>query len=190
MLGNPDAVARIELHHSPLPPPWSELLPAARMLNRAMPRPLEHAMVALPSLEDQLVHLVAHGMLQHQFLRNGRFLLRDLIELQLLATRAGIVATRSARTRFAAAGRTLAWDVAVELEAHCHGRPRTRSSLAARILAMRMRLQQRSPRTMLLLGPPGWLAAHLLAGDPDGHAEWTPWRLAGRLRMFYRKTSW
>lgn len=190
MMAHPDAPARIELHHAPLSPPWGGLLPAARMLNRAAPRTIGHAMVALPSPEDQLVHLVAHGMLQHQFLRNGRFLLRDLIELRLLTARAGGVVAASARARFAAAGQALAWDVAVALAAHCHGAPRPRSPLAARLLALRMRLQQRGPGAMLVLGPLGWLAASLLAGEPGGREVWVPRRLAARLRVFYRKTSW
>lgn len=190
MLALPGVPARIELHHAPLAARWGDLLPAARVLNRATPRSTGRAMVALPSLEDQLVQLVAHGMLQHQFLRSGRFLLRDLIELRLLTARAGGVVAGSARARFAAADQGLAWDVAVELAARCHGGPCPRSPLAARLLARRMRLQQRGPGAMLALGLLGWLATGLLGGEPGGRAGWTPRRLAGRLRMFYRKTSW
>jgi hypothetical protein len=53
-----------------------------------------------------------------------------------------------------------------------------------------MLLQQRRPEAMLVLGPLGWLSASLLAGDPGGGMVWAPRRLAARLRMFYRKTSW
>ncbi|MGD9507599.1 MAG: nucleotidyltransferase family protein [Geminicoccaceae bacterium] len=190
MLAHPGAIARIELHRTPLPQPWADLLPAARMLTRAKPAPMGRAMVALPSTEDQLVHLVAHGMLQHQFLRNGRFLLRDLIELRRLSALAGAGAARAARSRFAAVHEELAWDVAVELGARCLGTARDGSSVAARILALRMLLQQRRPGAMLVLGPISWLASGLLAGGGREQALWPPRRFAARLRVFYRKTMW
>ena len=70
----------MELHAEPLAGALARLLPAPRMLARARPAVAGTASIAVPALEDQLVHLVAHGMLQHAFLENGRFLLRDLIE--------------------------------------------------------------------------------------------------------------
>ena len=190
MLAHPDAIVRIELHHAPLPPRWAELLPTTRMLARATPTLVGSAMVALPAPEDQLVHLVAHGMLQHQFLRNGRFLLRDLIEFRLLAARVGADVAGAARARFVAARQELAWDVTVRLESRCLGGERGGTSIPARLLAARMLLQQRGPGAMLVLGPVGWLAASLLAGEPGDRSMWAPRRLGARLRMFHRKTGW
>ena len=190
VLVHPRAPARIELHPAALPAPHADLLPAARMLARAVPTAIGTALVALPAAEDQLVHLVAHGMLHHQFLRNGRFLLRDVVERHLLAARAGPAVVAAARERFAAAGAGLAWDVAAELDARCLGGDRVRRSRAAQALALRMLLQQRGPAAMLVLGPLGWLAASLCAGQPGDRTVWAPRSLTGRLTMFYRKTRW
>ena len=190
VLVHPRAPARIELHPAALPAPHADLLPAARMLARAVPTAIGTALVALPAAEDQLVHLVAHGMLHHQFLRNGRFLLRDVVERHLLAARAGPAVVAAARERFAAAGAGLAWDVAAELDARCLGGDRVRRSRAAQALALRMLLQQRGPAAMLVLGPLGWLAASLCADQPGDRTVWAPRSLTGRLTMFYRKTRW
>ena len=81
------------------------------MTARASPLAAGHAVIAVPALDDQLVHLVAHGMLQHAFLENGRFLLRDLVEQRLLDARAGRGELSAAQARFAAAGYRLAWEV-------------------------------------------------------------------------------
>ena len=83
-LQHPDATARVELHRQPLAAPYAHLLTAQGMTARASPLAAGQAVIAVPALDDQLVHLVAHGMLQHAFLENGRFLLRDLVEQRLL----------------------------------------------------------------------------------------------------------
>ena len=92
--------------------------------------------------------------------------------------------------RAAAAGQELAWDVAAELGARCLGTARGGTSLAARVLAVRMLLQQRRPGAMLAFGAIGWLVSGLLADGASDRTLWPPRRLAARLRVFYRKTMW
>jgi hypothetical protein len=140
---HPDALERIELHRQPLSGELAGLLPATRMLARASTVPLGDAVVAVPSDEDQLVHLVAHGMLQHAFLRNDRCVLRELVELKLLLARAEECDVELARERFVALGQALAWDVSLELCARCLGGLPGPASLTASLLAARMLMQQR-----------------------------------------------
>ena len=121
-----------------------------RVLARARPVPIGDATLALPALEDQLVHLVAHGMVHHAFLYNGRFLLRDLVEQALLRAARPIRATCAARasgSRPPASRR--AWDVSAALTARCLPgsavRPHGGRRSTTRLLVDRMLLQQRSP---------------------------------------------
>lgn len=190
ILGHPEATVRLELHRLPVAAERAELLPAARMLNRARPVAIDEAMVAIPAREDQIVHLVAHGMLEHAFLRNGRCVLRELVELKLLLAAADPREIERARDRFATSGQQLAWDVSLELCARCLGRPPAAGTLAARLLVARALLQQRSALAMLLLGPLGWAAARLAARPAEEDGWSAPRRLAGRFKMFYRKTMW
>ena len=190
ILVHPDAPVRVELHRQPLGGELDGLLPATRMLARSTPVQLDGATVALPAIEDQLVHLVAHGTLQHAFLRNGRCVLRELAELKLLLGRAEERDVTLARERFAAHGQLLAWEVCLELLARCLGGAPAAETLAARILVARTLLQQRSPWAMLILGPLGWCAARLAPGPADEAPPTGARRLAGRFRMFYRKTMW
>ena len=196
-LTHPDAEARVELHHIPMPAPDGTLLPAARMIARARPIMVGDANVALPSLEDQLVHLVAHGMVHHAFLYNGRFLLRDVVEQALLTRAADPQDLVRARGRFAAVGLARAWDVSAALAARClpesTDRP-ARRDLGTRLLVDRMLLQQRSPLIMALLGPIGWSAARTLGGaaakpGPAGGGSAIQ-HAADRLLTFRRKTRW
>ena len=120
ILVHPDALVRIELHRQPLSAS-SRAAAGDPDAARASTMPLGDAVVAVPSVEDQLVHLVAHGMLQHAFLRNGRCVLRELVELKLLLARAEARDVELARERFAALGQALAWDVSLELCARCLG---------------------------------------------------------------------
>ncbi len=190
ILVHPDALVRVELHRHPLSGELGELLPASRMLARAASIQLDDAVVAVPALEDQLVHLVAHGMLQHRFLRNGRFVLRELVELKLLLARADGRELELARGRFAALGEDLAWDVSIELGGRCLGGLPGVESPTARLLATRMLLQQRWAWAMLLLGPLGWAGARLLSKPTARTVALDPRRLAGRLKVFRRKTMW
>ena len=112
-----EATARIELHWTALASPHGILLPPTRLLARARPARFDGATIAVPAVDDQLVHLVAHGMLQHAFLENGRFLLRDLVEHALLLGRASETERQAARERLAVAGRSRAWEVSCELTA-------------------------------------------------------------------------
>jgi hypothetical protein len=199
-LVHPAAEVRLALHTAPLAEPYASLLPAARVLARARPLDLGPATVAVPALEDQFVHLVAHGMLQHAFLFTGRCLLRDLVELALLGAHADSATLAAAGQRFAdvrtTAGRA-AWAVGGELAALCLpglAPRRAEPGLATSILARRMLLQQRSPRLMQLLGPAGWIASRALGWAPDAPAS-TP--AAGRAArvleqwsVFQRKTRW
>jgi hypothetical protein len=192
-IARPGAPARVELHAAPLPAPYADLAPAHRLLSRAEPRVLGVATVALPALEDQIVHLVAHGMLQHAFLSTGPFLLRDLVELALLLRRADSGVAATAHDRFAAAGRRSAWEVCLGLAGVCLPRsmPRRggrRLGAGDRLLVGRMVLQQRSPLLMQVLGPVGWAAARAL-GQVAGQAGGTT-RLLEQLRTFRRKTHW
>jgi hypothetical protein len=197
-MARPGAQAQVELHTAPLPAPYADLVPAHRMLSRAQPRALGVATVALPAPEDQIVHLVAHGMLQHAFLFTGRFLLRDLVELALLLRPADPGAVAAAHDRLAAAGWRSAWEVSLGLAGAClpfaaphHGR---RSGARDRLLVGRMLLQQRSPVLMQAVGPAGWVAAWAMgqvAGETStGRKGGRLARFAEHLEIFQRKTRW
>jgi hypothetical protein len=189
-LYHPEATARVELHRLPLAAPHQHLLTAEGMIAGARPMAVGRAIVAVPALADQIVHLVAHGMLQHAFLENGRFLLRDLVEQRLLTARAGRGDLAAVRERFRAAGHPLAWDVSRALCARCLGGPMPAVGWPSRALAARMLLQQRSAWAMQALGPAGWLAARLLRVRAAHPAPVTLTGVFGRLAMFRRKTLW
>lgn len=196
-LVHPLAEARVELHTEPLAGGLARLLPAPRMLARARPAIAGTASIAVPAIEDQLVHLVAHGMLQHEFLSSGRFLLRDLVEHALLARCATQSDLDRARERFESVGQAQAWDVGVTLAKRClpgtWARPATGGHLTG-MLVGRMLLQQRSPLLMQLIGPAGWAMARLLGYAPSAMTaatEKTALRhLSERLLLFRRKTRW
>ena len=194
---HPDAEARVELHHTPLPAPHEALLPAARVMSRARPLPIGEASIAVPALEDQLVHLVAHGMVHHAFLYNGRFILRDLVEQALLTRLADPRDIARARERFSSVGLVRAWDVGAALTARALPASAAKpadTAIGTRLLVGRMLLQQRSPAVMQLLGPAGWAAARGLGqamakpAPTDGRGAMR--HLAGRMLMFRRKTRW
>jgi hypothetical protein len=192
-LAHPEAAARVELHWTALASPLGSLLPPARLLARARPVRADGATIAVPAIDDQLVHVVAHGMLQHAFLENGRFLLRDLVEQALLLGRASEAERRAAMVRLALAGRSRAWEVSCLLTALClpQGAPMPSApALATRLLARRMLLQQRSPVLMDLLGPTGWLLARALAGSSSATPGRSLPELAEQLLIFRRKTRW
>ena len=188
-----EATARIELHWTALASPHGTLLPPPRLLARALPTRIEGVTIAVPAIDDQLVHLVAHGMLQHAFLENGRFLLRDLIEQALLLGRASAAERGAAQERLVTAGRARAWEVSCHLAARCLPQsvadPIT-ASLGTRLLARRMLLQQRSPVLMELLGPTGWLLARAAAGPGTAAPRLSLSQLAEQLLIFRRKTRW
>ena len=189
-LHHPEAPARIELHRLPLAGPHDRLLPAPQMLARAEPVGLGGAVVAVPAWEDQLVHLVAHGMLQHAFLESGRFLLRDLVEQTLLTARAGTDELRFAGDRFVATSNQLAWDVSRELCARCLGDEPSGATPTCRLIAARMMLQQRSPVAMQVLGPAGWLAARLCGVASACSVPGRFGDLVAQLAVFRHKTRW
>lgn len=187
-----EAVARIELHAAPLDRPYRHRLPADRMVADAVPIRLGAGTLAVPTTRDQILHLVLHGMLQHAFLRSGRILLRDLVELALLLR--GCKAAEQARLQedFAEIGQALAWALARRLASLCL--PETapagaEDGLAVRLLAARMLLQQRSPVLMRMLAPVGWLAR---TGSPHPVTGWLErWsELRRDWQLFRRKTSW
>lgn len=196
-LTHPEAEARVELHHIPMPPPHDALLPASRVMLRARPVLIGEASIAVPALEDQLVHLVAHGMVHHAFLYAGRFLLRDLVEQALLTRRASPHDMARARDRFSAVGLVRAWDVSAALTARClpaSADGPVRRDIGARLMVDRMLLQQRSPTLMQLLGPVGWAAARSLgqvvAKPAPAGGRGAVRQVAGRLLTFRRKTRW
>lgn len=197
VLVHPEAEARVELHVEPVVHGLKALLPAARTLARARPAAVGSAMIAVPLIEDQLVHLVAHGMLQHDFVGSGRFLLRDLVEQALLARSMTAGELHAARDRFVEPGLAYAWDVSVALAGRClpHSWAHPgHDGLVARCLVRRMLLQQRSPALMQFLGPAGWTVGRLLGhvtGGTAAGAESLSWRqLIERLALFRRKTRW
>jgi hypothetical protein len=196
-LVHPAAEVRLALHTAPLAEPYASLLPAARVLARARPLDLGPATAAVPALEDQLVHLVAHGMLQHAFLFTGRCLLRDVVELVLLVRRTDPAILAAVPERFAAVPPTAgpaAWNVSLELAAACLPglAPRAREAgLRTRALVRRMLLQQRSPWLMQLLGPAGWVASLALGWAPGGPAgAGSAARVLEQWSAFQRKTRW
>jgi hypothetical protein len=196
-LVHPAAETRLELHREPLAAPCASLLPAARVLARARMLELDGVTVAVPSVEDQIVHLVAHGMLQHAFLFTGRCLLRDVVELVLLMRRTDPAILAAVPERFAAvpsAAGPAAWNVSLDLAAACLPglAPRARKAgLRTRALVRRMLLQQRSPWLMQLLGPAGWVASLALGWAPGGPAgAGSAARVLERWSVFQRKTRW
>lgn len=197
ILVHPEAEVRLELHEAPIADPYGHLLPAARVLARAEMVEAEGVRLALPSAEDQLVHVVVHGMLQHAFLVTGRFVLRDLVELGLLLRRSGPTSAASAAARLRMAGQGTAWDLSLWLGAACLpgliARPHE-ASLVAAWLGRRMLLQQRASWLMQLLGPLGFMAARA-AGRGKAASQLATFkeRLARMLELhaaFRRKTRW
>lgn len=195
-LVHPRAEARLELHATALELPLDGLLPAPRLLVRAGPIEIEGVTLALPALDDQLVHLVAHGMLQHAFQSTGRFLLRDLIELTLLIDRGGPDVAWEAEHRLARAGHAHAWPLSRWLAAAClpqaHGAAPPTTSVVA-LLGRRMLLQQRSPWAMRLLAPVGWGVARLAERAPRQPKATLAERLVRLMAQhatFRRKTRW
>jgi hypothetical protein len=174
ILRRPGAEAPLRLHLAPLRRAQGGLLPAARLLARAQLEPLGEATLLLPALEDQLVHLAAHATPRHACLLTGRFLLRDVVELGLLARRAGPGTLAAAGARFAAARRRATWEVSLELLRAClpelaAGAVGEAVALRHVLLARRMLLQQGAPTLMRGLEPVGRLAARAL-----GHAAGGP----------------
>lgn len=190
---HPEGEAPLELHATLLGAPHDRLLPAAPFLARAEPHALGGATLLLPTGEGQLAHLVAQAMLRHAAPLTGRFLLRDTVELLLLARRFGPAALAAVEERFVAAGYGMAWDTALTLARACQprlaaGLPESgggRHALVA-LLARRMMLQQGSPALMRALEPVGRLAARALGLAAASPAEAPGLGLAGMLGRLQR----
>jgi hypothetical protein len=61
-----DGDVTVELHVEPLVSRWRALVPADRMLRRAMYRPTERGVLLLADDTDTFMHLVAHAQLQEE----------------------------------------------------------------------------------------------------------------------------
>jgi hypothetical protein len=107
-----DGDVTIELHVEPLVSRWRELVPADRMLRRAMYRPTERGVRLLADDTDAFVHLVAHAQLQEETHALLGLPLRALLETAQIE--AGAVLWRDVRADFDAAG------VGHVLDAHLH----------------------------------------------------------------------
>ena len=104
----PDRPAPIELHYAVLSPAHVTLLPAADVIARARTKADCGLDVLVPCPTDQIVHLVTHLELQHGVAATGLPLLRDLLEVVLLA-RAHPASVQEARQRLLSAGHLRTW---------------------------------------------------------------------------------
>ncbi len=161
------------------------------MLASATELALDGATIAIPSLSHQLVHLVAHGLLQHAQLESGRFLLRDLAEQALLTERAGRDDLWAARERFVAAGHGACLG-GCRPPQHASAFSPVRSQSARRRVCSRHGCCCSSARAgpMQSLGPAGWLAARLAGVATAGPTLGSLPSLARQLQLFRSKTMW
>ncbi len=92
----------VEVHVEPLVSRWHALVPAPKMLRRAMYRPTARGVLLLADDTDSFVHLVAHAQLQEETYTLLGLPLRALLETSLLDPRP--VDWKDARARFARGG--------------------------------------------------------------------------------------
>lgn len=139
------APAGVELHRAAVPY-WREaLLPRRDLLAHAVPVMAGKRQARAPSAVDSLLHLVAHGQIQHRRLLSGGVLLSDVVECVLLARQAGEGALRQAAAQAQARGMALEFGAFLEICDTVAGRPLAAGlprSAAARLLARRALWQQ------------------------------------------------
>jgi hypothetical protein len=83
---NRETGCEIELHREPVMRHLRAMLPAATMLARAHPLPLEGAVIALPCPTDMAVHAILHSELADQYAALRRLSFRTLTDLAALQT--------------------------------------------------------------------------------------------------------
>ncbi|MGE0733611.1 MAG: nucleotidyltransferase family protein [Alphaproteobacteria bacterium] len=88
-MGRPGDIAAVELHVEPLDLPLRRLLPAEIVLAGAIPRNAEGAEFAVPTPTVRVIHAIAHAQLANNEHLIGRFPLRDLLDVALLARDSG-----------------------------------------------------------------------------------------------------
>ena len=108
-----DGDVTVELHVEPLVSRWRSLVPADRMLRRAMYRPTARGVLLLADDTDTFVHLVAHAQLQEETHTLLGLPLRALFETAQLQQEE--IRWRDVRARFDDAG------IGHVLDAHLHG---------------------------------------------------------------------
>lgn len=110
-----DGDVTVELHVEPLVSRWRALVPADRMLRRAMHRPTARGVLLLADDTDTFVHLVAHAQLQEETYTLLGLPLRAMFETAQLGRVVHEIEWNDVRARFDAAG------VGQVLDAHLHG---------------------------------------------------------------------
>lgn len=103
-LRHPGLPGLVELHRAPSDGAGGRLLPAADMRARAARVTVDGAIVRVPTLLDQLVHVTAHAQLHHGGRWTGRLHLRDGLDSFRLLHRGGQEAQAALLERLAAGG--------------------------------------------------------------------------------------
>ena len=138
-------LASVELHHSVLPHWHQALLPAQEMIARSSRIDLGGCHGRIPAPMHSVVHLIAHGQLQHGRFASGGMLLLDTVEFMLLARQAGVEAVQGGFDRALALGLGLPFATFLrgcELITRTQVHVRGVASVPARLLARRAIWQQ------------------------------------------------
>jgi hypothetical protein len=139
------------------------LLTAGNILNGARSLVLDHGRVRIPSVEDQLVHLIGHSLIRHRGHAMGKIGLRDLLEAAALVHWGHqSIDWPSVSARFAAAGyhrSLLAFLLALKEGAWCPVPMTGRIDTLTALQQYRIRLQARSATLGYLGSRAGWWAA-------------------------------
>ena len=145
-------MALVELHTEPLFPTFSSLLPAAQVFGRATSLLVEGQALRLPSVEDQILHNIAHTQLSDRNHWSGRVPLRHLSDLAWLRARYGAAIDWSGITaRFDRAGHGSACRAFLLTAERLLGQPLpagVERTPGARLAAWRIAIQSRHPWLM------------------------------------------
>ena len=160
------AIVQIDLHRELFSTPRRErLLRGVEVLDAARPAVLGEAVVRLPSMMHQAVHLIGHCQIQDYGLAQGRITFRDLLEAAAL-TQWGSerVDWQAVSARFAAAGYRrplLTFLLSLNDSLGCSAPVPCRVDLLAALQRRRIALQARSTSFAYLSSRAGWWYSEL-----------------------------
>lgn len=109
------APASVELHRAVVEHWRHDLLPPAALIARSREIDVGGNKARVPDISDSLVHLVAHGQLQHERLLSGEISLPDAVEFVLLVRQGGPAALQQAFDRTVTRSERLAFALSVSL---------------------------------------------------------------------------
>jgi hypothetical protein len=101
---HPERPIMVEIHRAPLPGPLDRILPAERVLSRAVPvATIDSGPALAPHPTDLVIHNAAHAMLHDRLYVRGELPLKDAYDLALMSERyRGVVDWDEARAQLAA----------------------------------------------------------------------------------------